>query len=627
MKKCYNLLCLLLLIGIAAFPLGCDGESSSFGDDGVNGSLSAAADVDEDTVKTLEKVELTPEVLDFYAPPSTLPDGVHGDLIKCHEASLIIPGAPEFNAWTVMYHSTDALGNANVVTGAILIPQEAWNGSGERPIITYAVGTHGLAQECAPSLKMAQGIDYENSNYAKVLHEGYALLVSDNPGYTTGDIPTYMSGIAQGHAVLDIIGAALQVPETGLSEDAEVAIWGYSQGGQTAAWAGQLQPVYAPSIDRVGVAAGGVPADFFEVSDYLDGNNGSAFLLATVIGLWSQYPDGIPLEDLINDEGAEAVNLGLSTCVFEALFAFMNTELSNYVNGHMSLEELLAIPSVYDTLVTQELGNSDIEVPVYLYHGTADEFIPLEQSLDLKVKYCESFVNTTYAVFSGEHITTQFQAAPYVLEWLGDRFDGKFTMGTCFTMKERPVSTANPVDEDFIVSLNEWPLAARLHLKTLMQYVTMPEESTFSADTNMTTQTINGDLYIPKWAATIQVLIPLKVRMEITSAGPMTGTASIDNDGQLHIHGHAYVNIKITAAGLTNYTGIPIGVRTKEPVDFALNYDGPLSSLGDGTMTFAGETRFPSMTGGMLAPLFTTLMSGSGQEYTFTVSPPDPTIW
>jgi hypothetical protein len=376
----------------------------------------------------------------------------------------------------------------------------------------------------------------------------------------------------------------------------------------------------------VGVAAGGVPADFFEVAEYLDGNNGSSFLLETVIGLWSQYPDGIPLTDLVNAAGETAVQQGLSMGVFEALFAFMNTKISTFVKGNMPLDQLVNIPSVRQTLQVQALGNSRINAPVFLYHGTGDEFIPLEQALVLREKYNALGVKTSYMVFPGEHITTQFQAAPHVLSWFADRLNG-VPVGSSQPVNPRPVSTSNPVDGDFIFSLNEWILDASMRLKTLAQTVNMPDDSTFTAETNMTTNTITGTMSIPKFPAPIWVILPLRVRLEILPIEPMSGTALLDNGGILHVHGNARVEIKIKSAGITNYTGIPIGLRTSGPVDFPIDFDGPVSSLGDGTLTFKGTTTFPSMTGGALAPLFTSLMSGPGQQFTFTVKPPAPTIW
>lgn len=564
----------------------------------------------------------------FYTPPIPLPEGDHGDLIWYRQASATPPGAIASDTWNVLYHSTDGVGEPNVVTGTVLIPQGAWAGSGERPVIAYAVGTHGLCHDCAPSVQLENGTDYENANIAAALREGYAVVITDNPGYTNSDMPSYMVGIAQGHAVLDIIEAAKQIPSIPLSQDAKIAVWGYSQGGQTAAWAGQLQPEYMPDIDLAGVAAGGVPADLIEVGNYGDGKVGSSFLLQVVIGLWSQYPDDVPLEELANPAGLAAIESVTGSCVFESLFEYMHVSISELVIGNPSLEELINTYA-HDQLVRQNLGDMPIAAPVLLYHGTADEFIPLETGLQLKEKYCSRGVNTTFLSFPGEHIITQFQAASYVLSWLQDRFENKWTgEGTCITQNPRPVADHNPLEGDFIVSLNEWPLKASVHLATLDQDVIMPEESTFSADTNMTTNEISGRLFVPTFKSPIKVAgIPLKVKLDIIPVENMTGTASLDDLGYLHVHGHAYTTIAVSGVGLTSLTAIPINLHTEEPVDFQIDFDGPISSLGNGNLIFTGTTTFPPMTGGLFKNLFTTLMSGPGQTYMYNVSPLEPKKW
>lgn len=567
--------------------------------------------------------------LSFYSAPAPLPAGNHGDLLKYRSAVVNLgTGAPLVQAWNLMYRSTDANGVANAVTGTVIVPAAAWTGSGSRPVIAYAVGTHGLAQGCAPSVQMARGSDYEAANIAAAIKAGYAVLVSDNPGYTTGDTPTYLAGKAQGQAVLDIFSAAAQIPSSGVSSTAKAAIWGYSQGGQTSAWAGELKSSYAPNLNLVGVASGGTPADFITTANYLDGSTGESFLLQGVIGLAQQYPTGIPLNTLVNSTGQTAIAQGKSTCVFETLFDFMNHKVSEYTVGNQTLTQLLTIPSINQTLQAQNLGTTKVSVPLYQYHGQADEFIPIAQHTALKKKYCSKFASVTFAAFPSEHIVTQFQAAPYVLGWLGDRFNSKITLGTCITLAAEPKSTANPGGSNFVVSLKEWPLVGSIGLKTLNQSVALPGSSTFTADTDMTAQTLKGTMAIPTFTTNLKIVgLPADVKLQVTPVGETTGTATLDDDGQLHVHGAAKVNIKIVSAGEW-ILQIPFGCQTSSPVDLPIDFDGPVSALGSGGLKFTGTTTFSSMTGcGLFNSLFTTLMSGSGQTYQFVVKPPEPTIW
>ena len=569
-----------------------------------------------------------PTGLSFYDPVASA-SGNHGELVWYRSATTELgPDAPAVTAWNVVYRSNDALDNANLVTGTVMVPSAPWSGGGERPVINYAVGTHGLAQRCAPSLQIANGSDYEAANLAAALSAGYAVLVSDNPGYTTGDTPTYLAGKAQGQAVLDLFTAATQIPDAGISAAAPSAIWGYSQGGQTAAFAGELLSSYAPDMNVVAVAAGGTPADFIDTAYYLNGSTGASFLLQAVVGLAEQYPGGIPLDELANEDGKrEIANVTADQCVFDTLFPYMNKDIAEYTQDNQGLPELLAIDSVNNTLRAQQLGTRKMPVPMYMYHGQADEFIPLAQHTALKRDYCRRYSNVTFDVYPSEHIVTQFQAAPYVLQWLGDRFAGKGTWGTCLTFNPKPTSTANPGGGNFVVSLDEWPLDARIDLATLDQTVTLPEDSSFTADTDMTAGTLDGTLEVPDFSTKLNILVNLDVGLSVVPVGRTSGTVSLDNQGQLAIDGLAQADITVRNAGFS-FLRIPFGCRTSSPVDFPVNFSGPVSSLGNGKLTFAGTTTFPSLTDcGLFNSLFTTLMSGPGQEYSFTVAPPAPRRW
>ncbi|MDI1261293.1 lipase family protein [Aquabacterium sp.] len=562
-----------------------------------------------------------PSGIAFYTAPASL-TGTHGDLISYRTATVNLgANAPAVKAWNVLYQSTDSVGAANAVTGTVIVPTTAWAGTGERPIISYAVGTHGLAQPCAPSLQLAGGTDYETANIAAALKAGYAVLVTDYAGYTTGSTPTYLAGASQGNAVLDIVRAASQVPSVGLSATAKTAIWGYSQGGQSASFAAERKATYAPSLNLVGVAAGGTPADFITTAKYLDGSNGASFLFGGVVGLAEQYPAAIPLNTLANATGQAAIARAKNQCVFEALFDLMNHSLSEYTVGNQTLDQLVAVPAINATLKAQDLGSTKVTVPLYQYHGQADEFIPIEQHVELKRKYCAKFSNVYFDVYPSEHIVTQFQAAPTVLTWFGDRFNGKGATSSCLTLSAFPKSTANPNKGNFVVSLKSWPLVANVGLKTLGQTVNLPTTSTFTAETDITAQRLTGTLSVPNFSQSIKILgIGSQVGMKITPVGDATGTVSLDNDGQLHVHGLVKADITITSL-----SGLPIGsCKTVTPVEFPINFDGPISSLGNGNLNFSGTTTFPQLKGCGVSAILTAVMSGPGQTYSFTVKPPAP---
>ncbi len=561
--------------------------------------------------------------MEFYSPPAVM-QGSHGDLIWYRNADIDLgPQAPFTRSWDVAYWSVDSNGRPNLVTGSVIVPTASWAGEGVRPVLSYAVGTHGLGQHCAPSLQLAAGSDYEAANLAEAINRGYAVVITDNAGYTNGDTPTYLSGESQAHAALDIVTAATQIPGAAIEDD-RVVVWGYSQGGQTGNWIAEIHPQYAPGMNIVGIATGGTPADIAYTGYNLDGDAGSAFLLGAIIGYEAEYGDDIPLYELANSYGLQQIEVGKSQCVFESLFHFMGSELADFTLQNRPLEDLITIPTVEQVLTAQNLGNTKPEVPLYMYHGQADEFIPLDQHIDLKQRYCELGANVRFDVFPSEHIATQFQAAPYALDWLDERVQGRPAYNACYTGQPEPQSTANVYDEALIFTLDNWPLDATIRLGTLRQEVKLPEESTFYADSDVTNQTLNGTLNIPRFYTQLNIVLPLDVNLTIDPTLPTSGSVELDGEGKLHIHGSAYTTVKVNSAGI-GWIQIPFGCRTSEPAEFPIDFDGPVSDLGAGNITFQGSTSFSKMRGcGLFNGLFTVLMSGPGQLYQFNVAPPEP---
>ncbi|MFT3858404.1 MAG: alpha/beta fold hydrolase [Aquabacterium sp.] len=558
---------------------------------------------------------------DFYNLPATLPGGVHGDLVSYRVANVRLNGAtPDANAWNVTYLSQDSTGKAVISTGTVLVPRAAAAG-GARQVILYAPGVHGMGNGCAPSRQFAIDQEYEAANIAAALKAGYAVLVTDYAGYTNGSTPRFMAGPSQGRNLLDIFKAANGIPDVGFSATAPVAIWGYSQGGQAAAFAAEEQPTYTPGIDLKAVAHGGTPGDLMETAPYLNARNGAGFLFSAILGLKQEYPSSIPLDLVLTPQGKAAFEEVKTKCIFSALYAYQNDDISEYTNPGTKLDDLLGLPGVVTVLDKQKLGTKSVNVPMYQYHGQADEFIPLAQAYALKKAYCAKGTSVTFDLYPGEHIITQFQAAPKVLAWLGDRFNGQAGQATCNLGKPDPTSTANDNTGNIKVSLVKWPLDAKVDLKTLKQTVFLPKESTFSEETDINAKTLTGVLSVPEFSQSLKLLgIGAQIRMKIEPAGQATGAVALSELGRLTVKGNVPVNITIASVW-----GIPFGqCKTEKPVDFPLDFEGPISSLGNGNLTFKGTTSFPMIKGCIISAIISAFMTGSGQAYTFTVSPPAP---
>lgn len=368
------------------------------------------------------------ETADFFQAPTPLPYGKPGQLIRSLTTSVNLgAGAPAVKATTVLYHSRTATGADDAVTGTVLQPQTAWTGTGPRPVVSFAVGTQGLAQSCAPSKQMTAGTEYENSNISLALQQGWDVEVTDYEGYTTGSTPTYVAGKSEAHAVLDIVRAAAQVPGSDVTTASPLTIWGYSQGGGASAWATVLQPSYASDLHLLGDASGGVPADSRAVNDSLNGNVGAGFLIYGLIGFAQAFPTQVPLYSHANAAGLNAFALAKTQCTTQSLTTFAGVDISSYLNPGETLNSFESLSGVAQVLSDNSITfNTAVpQVPVLQYHGAIDEILPLAQARALHSTWCAKGVRTQLDLFASDHLTTNTQAAPLAVSFLADRFAGR----------------------------------------------------------------------------------------------------------------------------------------------------------------------------------------------------------
>ena len=182
----------------------------------------------------------------FYTPPSPLPAGQPGDIIRSRPSRFTLDLATKapvagVTAKQVLYRSTDACGEPMAVSGTVLVPTAPWSGPGQPPArVLRRRHPRASATIARPPYTLSQGADYEGFIIKSLLDQGWAVAVSDYQGLGTPGLHTYMVGPAQGHAVLDMARAAQRLPGTGLSPSTPVGLMGYSQGGGAAGWAAEL---------------------------------------------------------------------------------------------------------------------------------------------------------------------------------------------------------------------------------------------------------------------------------------------------------------------------------------------------------------------------------------------------
>jgi hypothetical protein len=358
----------------------------------------------------------------FYKPPAPLPAGSPGDVIWWRNSGYA--GVADVKAFQVLYHSHTALDAPDAVSGTVLVPAAPWTGAGPRPIIAYGAFTLGLGDQCAAS-KTA----YNNGNDPAVnalLQRGWAVAVSDYEGLGTPGVHTYMVGQSQGRAVLDSVRAAVRLPGSGLSAQAPVGIAGYSQGGASAGWAGELAPAYAPELRVKGIVAGGTPSDLQRVAQNLEGGFWYGLAAMAAPGFDAAYPE-LDLGKYLNDQGRTLLTAGgLDKCVAGILVqgAYKRTTQLTTTNP-------LTDPAWQARLAENKLGSRTPAAPVLMYHSSDDEVIPVDQARTAAAAWCARGVPVQFQTGTGGHVGGVTAVIDPGTNYLADRLAGKPAPSTC----------------------------------------------------------------------------------------------------------------------------------------------------------------------------------------------------
>ncbi len=572
---------------------------------------------------------------EFYTPPTSSPTGTSGELVWYRPTTENLNVTlPANKAWKVLYQSSNQQGKPDFVTGTVLVPTAAWKGKGQRPLVTYGIGTQGLGKQCAPSLQMEEGTEYDGGAAIAALKAGYAVAITDYQGYTSGSVQPYLDGKSEGDAVLDIVRAARQLPGSGATESTPVTAWGYSQGGQAVGWAGELQPTYAPDVKLIGVAAGGTPSNLQSVATFGSGSVAAGFTLMGPLGLGIAYPGEFPaLSTFANIAG---INVGLklfTTCAIQALREDRDLNFTQLTTGERSFEKLEEEnPVIPRILKEQSLGTKPITVPVYHYHGLEDEFVPVNQDVELHQEWCALGVKDDLQLYPGDHLLTDPTAIPTVMKWIEERVAGKTAPSTCGQHAAGATLPSSarltPETGDLVIPLPAWQLKGSVTERRSGISVEVPVGATLSAQGDVTNETLSAQLSIPPINQTISVLgLPVRVKGALTPVGTITGKVSLSETGVLSQSAVGAANMLVGSVGVGIFT-VPVGCTTKQPIQLPLSITEPVNALSSGGFGIKTEVTVPEFSGcGLFGPILSSLMSGPGNPININASPPPPINW
>lgn len=346
-------------------------------------------------------------------PPPPTP-GAPGDPISAEPIEAPVGG----RGWRVSHHSTDA-GGADIAVTAVLLVPDGPPPAGGFPLVTWAHPTTGAADGCQPSVRGVAGLPYPE----ELLARGWAVVATDYEGLgSTGPHP-YLVGASEGHAVLDAARVAARLPDTGVTPDSPVVVWGFSQGGHAAAFAGELAPTYAPELALVGVAIAAPVSDvtgFTRRAEQRDDQLG--VVLTIVSGFAAAYPELDP-GAVLTPDGLAALEQVEHRCIGE-INEYADRPVAEILAGAPTED-----PAFAARFAENRAGDAPIGAPVLVVQGADDDIVDPAATAALVERYCALGVRVRSEVRPG--VDHGVLAPEPFLGWIGERVAEAPVTSTC----------------------------------------------------------------------------------------------------------------------------------------------------------------------------------------------------
>ncbi|CAN5282693.1 prolyl oligopeptidase family serine peptidase [soil metagenome] len=279
------------------------------------------------------------------------------------------------NAYRILYSTLDDHDSAAVSTAAVFVPRGAAPAGGW-PVVAWAHGTVGLANECTPSALPRS--ERDNDYLSHWLDQGYVVVATDYAGLGTPGLMSYLNSVATARSVVDSVVAAHDLD---LPLSPQWAIVGQSQGGAAAVDSARRATEFSQGsgLDYRGVVATGTPANINTIIERAGpdfvlpevgpaANVYTAYILA---GLRDARPD-LDLDSILTPAGLDATVRSQSVC-----FGALSEELAELSPAEFFRAPLSSIPGI-DEALAQYMGTatSGYDRPLFLGVGLLDRDVP-----------------------------------------------------------------------------------------------------------------------------------------------------------------------------------------------------------------------------------------------------------
>lgn len=211
----------------------------------------------------------------------------------------------------------------------------------------------------------------------------------------------------------------------------QTVVWGHSQGGNAALWAGALAGDYAPDLKIDGVAALAPASDLVPLAQRVQGAAAGTVVSAYFTTAYANTYDDVRLDDYVRPGARVQVREAAERCLTDPGLA-----ASLIASGGESIfgADLSSGPlgeRLRENTPTTDMGGA----PLLVAGGTGDEVINIAINEGWVAKQCDAGYKLDFRTYPDRtHMGVLDAESPLTEElttWTADRFAGKPAASTC----------------------------------------------------------------------------------------------------------------------------------------------------------------------------------------------------
>lgn len=319
----------------------------------------------------------------------------------------------------LVYATLDQNGRPAMASGVFWTPRGT-PPAGGWPVVSWAHGTTGIADDCAPSrTRHGDGLE---APVRKALDAGYAVTATDYAGMGSAGETEYLGGRAAAHAIVDIIHAARSIDS---SLSTRWVSTGHSQGGHAALFAARFAGEYAPDLSlRAAVAIAPVSSieNYFGLfgprTPGLGRFNGFSGLFLYILAGLDHARRDLGIADHLTDNGRRYLDAAREQCYGDLNESLRSTSPGSLVAKPFddsafrdALRDYAAVPT------------GGYSVPVRIEHGFLDPVLPYFLSRDLRKEMRDDGTDVTLKTYlRADHTTVVDESLDDTMRAIKDGF-------------------------------------------------------------------------------------------------------------------------------------------------------------------------------------------------------------